>query len=395
VTGRPDRALPAAALITLFGLIGLNLRTTFGAVPAVLDDIGRDQHLTGFALSLLTSIPLVAMGILAPPAQRLAARIGHEQLTALSLALLTAAEALRLGARNTWILYLATILVGVAMGGASTVMPGLIGHYLVRSPGLGAGVYSMTGAVGSTAAAWVTVPFVASLGGWPRSLAVWAAPSAMTTVCWLMAMRRLREHPPKRPAGAAADLRRLPWGSRTAWLLATYFAIQALLGFSGITWVAPAYRARGWGAHDADILLSTIFAVQIIGMLVLPAITDRCVDRRPLLFLSLGSTALGLLCFAAVPSLAYPGTVLFGLGLGGGFALGLVLLGDVTTTRGDAARLSALVFLLSYTLASAGPPLVGVLHDMTRSYAPGFWLLFALALVHLTCVPAFCPGRRM
>ena len=161
----------------------------------------------------------------------------------------------------------------------------------------------------------------------------------------------------------------------------------------GILRAADIHRLRGYhlgctgvprgglGRRRASQLLSVLFAIQIVGgMLVLPIITDRTIDRRPLLLLSSSSSALGLLCLAATPSLAWAGVVLFGLGIGGGFSVGIVLLVDVTRSRAEAARLSAMVFLLSYTFAALGPVLVGMLHDATGGFVLGFWVLIVWRL---------------
>jgi MFS transporter, CP family, cyanate transporter len=99
-----------------------------------------------------------------------------------------------------------------------------------------------------------------------------------------------------------------------------------------------------------------------------------------------------LLCLAATPSLAWVGAVLFGLGIGGGFAVGLVLLVDVTRSRAEAARLSAMVFLLSYTFATLGPVLVGVLRDVTGGYALGFWCLTVAGFGLVAVVPFLRPS---
>ncbi|MET0740955.1 MAG: MFS transporter [Candidatus Nanopelagicales bacterium] len=393
-----ERPLPTAAIVGIFALIGLNLRTTFGAVPPLLDDIGDDLGLSGIAVSLLTAIPIVCLGALAPPAQWLARRIGHEQLTALALLLLTVAETLRLAGHVVGLLYLSTFLSGTAMGAVSTVMPGLIGHHVRRRPGFGAGVYSMAMATGSTIAAWASVPLAEALGGWNRSLASWAVPTAVCTLAWLLVFPRLLRGDQLKAASdvaAETDVHGLPWRSRTAWLITYYFALNTFLGFSILTWLAPAYLDRGWSAASASHLLSAFFAVQVVAMIVFPAITDRTRDRRPLLALSIGCSALGTLGLAAAPDLAWMSVVLYGLGLGGGFALGLVLLVDVTSSRGEAARLSAMVFLLSYCLAALGPVMVGALRDLTGSFTLAFWILSIIAFAHLAVVPALRPGRLL
>ena len=93
--------------------------------------------------------------MLAPPAQRLALRIGHEQVTAAALVVLTLAEVLRLAGSVVALLYLSTFLTGAAIGAISTMMPGLLGYHLQSRPGLGAGIYSTAMAIGSTfAACW-------------------------------------------------------------------------------------------------------------------------------------------------------------------------------------------------------------------------------------------------
>lgn len=393
LTARPP-ALSTPALLAVFALIGINLRATFGAVPPLLEDIQADLGLSGPALGLLTAIPVLCLGVLAPGSARLAARVGHERLTTFALALLTAAEVLRLAGQTVVLLYLSILLAGAAMAAMSTVMPGLIGHHLHRGPGLASGIYATAMATGSTCAAYVAVPLAASLGGWTRSLAAWALPTTLTLVCWLLVLPRLLRGAPAEVAPeVGSEGQRLPWRSRTAWVITGYFGLQTFVGFAMLTWLAPAYREMGWTPAAASRLLSVFFAVQILAMLVLPALTDRTRDRRPLLAASLTSTAIGVLGFAAVPELAWVAVTLFGLGLGGGFALGLVLLVDATTGRGEAARLSAMVFLLSYSFAATGPLVLGALRDLTGGYTTGFWLLVVVGVVHLAVVPFLRPGR--
>ena len=82
-----------------------------------------------------------------------------------------------------------------------------------------------------------------------------------------------------------------------------------------------------------------------------------------------------------------------GLGQGGGFALGLVMLVDYAPSPAASARLSALVFLVSYSIASLGPLVFGAVHDATDGFtAPYALLLFVLG--QLVLVPRLRPGRR-
>jgi CP family cyanate transporter-like MFS transporter len=84
---------------------------------------------------------------------------------------------------------------------------------------------------------------------------------------------------------------------------------------------------------------------------------------------------------------------LMGLGQGGGFSLGLVKLVDYAPTPAASARLSALVFLFSYSLASLGPFVFGAVHDATDSFALPYALLATITVVQLALVPRLRPGR--
>ena len=82
-----------------------------------------------------------------------------------------------------------------------------------------------------------------------------------------------------------------------------------------------------------------------------------------------------------------------GLGQGAGFSLGLVKLVDYAPTPAASARLSAMVFLFSYSLASTGPFLFGAVRDATDSFTIPFGALVVVAVVQLALTPRLRPGR--
>ena len=84
-----------------------------------------------------------------------------------------------------------------------------------------------------------------------------------------------------------------------------------------------------------------------------------------------------------------------GLGQGGGFALGLVKLVDYAPSPAAAARLSALVFLVSYSTASLGPLVFGALRDVTGGFTVPYALLAVVSLGQLALVPRLRPGRQI
>ena len=60
-------------------LIAFNLRPVFGSLSVVLPDIMRDTGLGPTGASLLTTLPILCLGIFSAPAPALARRVGVER----------------------------------------------------------------------------------------------------------------------------------------------------------------------------------------------------------------------------------------------------------------------------------------------------------------------------
>ncbi len=383
-------------LVSVAGLIGLNLRAGIGSIPPLLDQIASDLGLSHTAQGLLTSVAILFIGLSAPAGQRLAARIGAERATTWVLLLLAVGLLLRLWATSLGVFLLSSAVSGIGMGGASALMPILIAHHVPRIRGFAMGVYSTGLAVGVAIAAGVAVPAENLLGGWRASLAVWGAATALTAALWALLVPRLvAELPHDRSTRLTLD-HRLPWRSRTAWLVTWYTCAWMVIGFSGLAWIVPFYRERGLSPGTAAAYFIVFQLVQLVSMLILPSLTDFTSDRRPLLALTLGCGLLGVgLMLIAPERMAIPAVTLLGLGAGGGLTMALVLITDVTTTRSDGARLNALVMLVAYPLGALAPLMLGFLHDLTGSFAPGYLIVLLVAAVTLAVVPALRPGRSM
>ena len=61
-------------------LIGLNLRTVFSSFSAVLPEVTSDAGLPGWAVVVLTTVPVTLLGVFAPLAPVLARRFGAERV---------------------------------------------------------------------------------------------------------------------------------------------------------------------------------------------------------------------------------------------------------------------------------------------------------------------------
>ena len=76
-------------------LIGLNLRTVFSSFSAVLPEVTSDAGLPGWAVVVLTTVPVTLLGVFAPLAPVLARRFGAERVLLGAMAVLPAGLLLR------------------------------------------------------------------------------------------------------------------------------------------------------------------------------------------------------------------------------------------------------------------------------------------------------------
>jgi CP family cyanate transporter-like MFS transporter len=163
-----------------------------------------------------------------------------------------------------------------------------------------------------------------------------------------------------------------------------YTGLQSLLFYAALTWLSPLYRAQGWSAERAGLLLAVFSLSQLVATLGLPALADRTGDRRPWTALAVGACTAGLLVVAVAPMAApWLAAAVIGFGAGGQFAMALTLLVDTAADPAASQRLSGMAFLVGYLLAAAGPAAVGVLHDVTGGFTAAFLALTVIGVVTL------------
>ena len=380
-TARPRAALPSPLLlaVTIF-LVALNLRAALAALPPLVSTIQDDLGLSGATAGLLTTLPVLCMGLFAPVSQVVARRVGREATVGWALVLLLVGQAARLAGDVLPVLLFSTLAVGIGIALAGTVLPGIVKEFFAGRSGAMTGVYLLAMMIGAATSSALAVPVADALDSWQESLAV-----------WLPVVRRVNDHGSPDLADRRAPL---PYRSRTTWLVAGYLALQSVTFYSQIAWIPPSYESHGWSARDAGLLLSLWSIGQLATGVTAPALADRVRDHRPLMAVAVSCNITGLAGIAMAPEAApVLWVLLLAFGQGGGFALGLVKLVDYAPTPAASARLSALVFLVSYSTASLGPLLFGAVHDATDSFGLPYAGLLVIATAQLALVPRLRPGR--
>lgn len=393
-TVRPSRTTAPPTWLVAVGLVAVavNLRTVMASVPPLVRDIGLDLHLGNAALGTLTTLPVLCMGLFAPVAQRLAARVGAATGVQAAAACVLLGLLSRFGGGNPWLLYAGTFVAGVGIALGGTLLPGLVKElFPPERSGLVTGLYMFAMMGGAAASSALSVPLRDRLGSWQGSLGSWSVLALVGVLAWLPIWRghtRLRAEDP-----VVVVPTRLPWGHATAWLVAGYLTIQSVEFYSSLAWLAPTYAARGWDPTHAGYLLSVFTALQLVSGLLGPALTDRVHDHRALL---LGASVLGLLgqagLWLAPGAVPWVWAAVLGFGQGASFALGLVLMVDYAATPAASARLAGMAFFFSYTIASLGPATLGALRDATGGFGAVWMVLTVLMVGQVAFAALLRPG---
>ncbi|MBM6403768.1 MFS transporter [Phycicoccus sp. CSK15P-2] len=363
------------------------------SLPPLAESIRTDLGLSGTWMGVLTTLPVLCMGLLAPVANQVGRRVGARATVGAGVALVLVGVVLRgLGGGAAPPLYAGTFVAGAGIALAGTLLPGVVKTvFPPQRSGLGTGLVMFTMMSMAALASAAAVPLASRLGGWSGSLLAWAPLAAVALLAWVPASRALRR--PQAPAPTAVSGHRLPWRSRTAWLIALFLVCQSWQFYSSLAWIAPTYESRGWTPTDAGLLMSVFTGTQFVSGLAAPALLDRVRDGRVLV---VGATALGgvgvLGTWLAPDAAPWVWAVLLGTGQGACFALALGLVVRFSVTPQDSARLTAMGFLLGYTLASLGPATMGAVHDVTGSYGALWGVLALVTLPQLALGSRVHPG---
>jgi CP family cyanate transporter-like MFS transporter len=384
-------------LLFLLGVVtvAFNLRPAIVSVAPLLEQIRADVALSYSVVSLLTTVPTLLMGLFAFVAPAVARRTGRARATFYAVAVLFVGLASRVWAAEAAVLLGSTLLVGLGIGVGQAYLPALVRSYYAHRAEVATGLYSTAMIAGAGLAAGSTVPIRDLLGAWPLALAGWAVPAGVGLLAWAGFLAVGGENRDSADSTAtAASGRTIPWRAPTAWLTVLYFGGQASVFYAVITWLPAYYVATGLSPARAGLVLFVMFAVMPVTTLGLSNLAERVTSRRLPHLVALGSLLAGLLLLLAVPRMAPFGwAALVGLGLGGVFALALILPVDHAASDGATQRLTSMTFGVGYLLAAAGPVGFGVLLDAVGDFSLGFAVLIAAVVGLLAIAVTFTPDR--
>ncbi|WSJ91217.1 MFS transporter [Streptomyces sp. NBC_01304] len=387
------RRLLAHPVLLLVGIVlaSVNMRAALASVSPLVGEISESFGLSSTATSLVTSVPVLFLGVGALVAPWLGRRFGVERMLLCALLLLAVGIVVRV-LPSAAALYGGGVLVGTAIALLNVLMPGLIKRDFPDKAAAMTSVYTGAMIAGATVVAAASVPLEKAFGGsWEASLAFWSLLAVVAAVAWLPQVLIVRGRKgvaaPAAAGGRSGVSGRSIWRSPLAWQVTLFMGLQSLWSYVLIAWMPTILTDGGMSRSTAGVVFAFNNLIQVAGAFGVPLLAGRMRGQRPLVALVTSMVAAGYVGLMAAPvSGAWLWAAVLGVGQGGavGLALTMIVLrsGDAVT----AARLSGMAQTVGYLLAAAGPLAAGAVYQAT-----GNWTV-PISLVLCVCAAALAVG---
>lgn len=379
-----NSVLPSAGrrpLLLIAGilLIATTLRVTFTGAAPLLDAIRSEYGLTTAQTGLLTTLPLLAFGLVSPLAAGVARRFGIERSLLLAMILIC----LGIGLRSlpfVSLLFIGTAVIGCGIALGNVLLPGLIKRDFSQHVAKMTGAYSLTMGGAAALGSAMVVPLALAGLGWRGALLTLMVFPLLALFVWLPQSRRQATAP---LTGSGAIHNRGIWRSALAWQVTLFLGINSLVYYVIIGWLPAILQSIGYSEAQAGSLHGLLQLATAAPGLAIPLILHRLKDQRGIAVLVAMMCAVSALGLWFLPSQAVMWTLIFGFGSGATMILGLTFIGLRASSAHQAAALSGMAQAVGYLLAACGPPVMGKIHD-----ASGDWHIPLIAVALISVVMA-------
>ncbi|BET81758.1 Cyanate permease [Edwardsiella anguillarum] len=357
-------------------LIASTLRVTFTGAAPLLDVIRSGDDLTTSEVGLLTTLPLLAFGLISPLAAGIARRFSIERSLFAALLLICLGIVLRALPSPAW-LFIGTAVIGSGIALGNVLLPGLIKRDFSDHVAKMTGAYSVVMGGAAALGSALVVPLALYGLGWRGALLALIIFPLLALIMWLP---QWRNRHPTQMTGARSLHDKAIWRSALAWQVTLFLGLNSLVYYVIIGWLPAILISLGYSDAQAGSLHGLLQLATALPGLLIPLILHKLRDQRGiaiLLALLCGLSAIG---YWLLPAQAVLWTLMFGFGSGATMILGLTFIGLRAGSAHQAAALSGMAQSVGYLLAACGPPLIGKMHDISGNWHTP---LAALAVISL------------
>ncbi|MFJ2973521.1 CynX/NimT family MFS transporter [Kluyvera sp. NPDC087067] len=372
-----------ALLIVGILLIASTLRVTFTGAAPLLDAIRADYGLTTAQTGMLTTLPLLAFGLVSPLAAGIARRMGMERSLFIAMGLICAGIVIR-SLPSVALMFIGTAVIGCGIALGNVLLPGLIKRDFSTHVARFTGAYSVTMGAAAALGSALVVPIAMNGFGWRGALLTLMVFPLLAMLFWLPQWRATQGTSIS-SSGAAHN--RGIWRSALAWQVTLFLGLNSLVYYVIIGWLPAILISQGYSEAQAGSLHGLLQLATAAPGFVVPLILHRLKDQRGIAIITALMCAVSALGYTLFPSQAVIWTIVFGFGSGATMILGLTFIGLRASSAHQAAALSGMAQAVGYLLAACGPPLMGKIHD-----ASGAWHISLICVAVIALAMAVFGG---
>lgn len=370
--------------------VGLNLRPSMAAIGPLLPHIRETIPLSFTMVSLLTMLPVLAMGIAMFIGTPIVKRFGAFRVVGVALIIIGISNFFRLYANTIDNLLITAVVAGCGIAIIQAVLPTLVKKNFPHTMALYMGVY-VTAIMGGAALAASLASYINDLSGsWQIAFACWFLLAALALLFWIAIRNTFNNDVVQTEP---VQHKRIPFYKiPRAWLLGVFFGLGTASYTCVLAWLPPYYIEQGWKSNNAGLLLAFLTGMEVLAGLLFPAIANRSLDRRLILCLVLALIVIGYVGLIFSPTMpAILWACLLGLGIGGLFPMSLIVTMDHYSDPQAAGELTAFVQGIGYLIAAFSPLVAGLIRDYTNSFTNSWIILLVVTISLLFVVNVFNP----
>lgn len=376
-------------LLTVVVLVGINLRPAMASVSPMLEQIKQLAGLSDGGFSMLTTIPVLIMGLLALALGKFSARLPTGNGVLLAMLLIAVACVSRYWVDSSVLVIGSAVLAGLGIALAQVLLPGLIKRHFAHNVSMAMGLYT-TAIMGGAALASGLTPWVQPSEGTGMALAIWAAPALLAALAWMAISKR---------ATADADsvaIASAPLSASLVIRLCLMFGIGTGAYVLVLAWLPGYYQQFGRSEMESGLLLSVLTMTQIVAGLGVSFLLGKLLTPKSALIWAVAVMAAGLAMITWAPlSLLWPCVICLGLSIGALFPLSMIVILDHAEDHRQAASLAAVVQGFGYLIASAFPYVAGLIRSQMTDLTTAWLIMLLLCAPLMVLVLTFYRRRQL
>ncbi|MCF7354943.1 MFS transporter [Vibrio sp. CK2-1] len=359
-------------------LIAANLRAPVTGIAPMIELVSGSFQLSATQAGLLTTLPLIAFALFAPPSAYLAKRFGVEYTIFFALVFIAIGLILRsLGSVSS--LFIGTGLIGVGVSIGNVLLPIVVKRDFPMKVALMTSSYVLAMGIASALASAFSIPLANFHQlGWQWSLAALSLLTFIAMVVWLPQLAN-NQKPNAVNDGASTSVNL--WSKSLAWQVSFYLGCGSYFTYTMVAWLPSLLVQAGYSSAEAGVIYGVFqIGTALPGIFVIPLVAKLADQRIPafgICFIA-GAASVGLLI---LPQFAYMWSFLLGLASGAWFILGLSFISFRTSNPLQATSLSGMAQFLGYSLAAIGPMLAGYLYGLNNGWNEVIWMIVILCTI--------------